>query len=439
MSEEQIPEQGSGGQPPGQDPLAAFGVGPTPEPAGPPPPPEVPEPPEEPPPLPPLPAAVPPPPPPAEGYPMHFAADYPERLSRLKTFFRLILIIPAYLLYVVFQYFPILVLVGARPATFLKRKYPTWLFSAGSGYLAWLARFGAYGLLLTDHYPSFSPEGGPVVLEYDEPPQGMLSRWRGILWRLMLLFPHFVVLFFLGLAVLVVTILAWFAILFTGHYPRGMFGFVTGVMRWYFRVQGYFLMFNDRFPPFALSESAGPASKATSVICGTIGGLVLAGIGALIGVAIAVGNNPHEEHVTYANLQAGRGAVTVRYAGIGGSASYTLTLARVYDPGDDQVEILSLPKGSRAVVFEWTVRNGTSRATEVKARSATLRVEAGGKTRTLDAELMTVGGQVAPADVGTRDSETVRALFIIGSGERPVSLRFYPAFASLAGIRYVFD
>jgi hypothetical protein len=370
---------------------------------------------------------------------MRFEVDYPERLSRLRTFFRGILIIPAYLLYAVFQYFPLWVLVGARPATFLKRKYPAWLFAAGSGYLAWQARFSAYGLLLTDHYPSFSFEGGPVVLEYDEPPQGMLSRWRGILWRTMLLFPHFVVLFFLGLALLVVTILAWFAILFTGHYPRGMFGFVTGVMRWHLRVQGYFLMFNDRFPPFALSESAGPASNVSAVICGSIGGLVLAGFGALIGVGIAAGNNPHEEHVNYANLQAGKGAVTVRYLGTGGDVSHTLTLSRVYDPGDSQVQILSIPKGSRAVVFEWSIRNNTGLASEVKANSATLRVEVAGKSRTVDAELMTVGSEVAPADVGEKRSETVRALFVIDGDERPVSLRFYPTFGSLAGLRYILD
>jgi len=365
---------------------------------------------------------------------MRFEVEYPERLSRLKTFFRGILIIPAFVFYALVSNIPSSVLFGARAGTFLKRKYPTWLFAAGSGFYAWSARFGAYGMLLTDRYPSFSFEGGPVVLEYDEPPQGMLSRWRGILWRIMLLTPHFIVLGFLWFAVLVVTFLAWFAILFTGRYPRGMFGFTTGVMRWGYRVQGYLFLFNDRFPPFALSESAGPASTTSAAICGTIGGLVLAGFGALIGVGIAIGNDPHEEHLDYASLQAGRGAVTVRYAG-----GYTLTLSRVYDPGDSQVQILSIPKGSRAVVFEWTIRNNSGSASEVKANSATLRVEVAGKSRVVDAEMMTVGGEVAPADVGERSAQTVRALFVVGSDEQPVSLRFYPTFAGLAGLRYIFD
>jgi len=119
--------------------------------------------------------------------------------------------------------------------------------------------------------------------------------------------------------------------------------------------------------------------------------------------------------------------------------SHTLTLARVYDPGDSQVQILSIPKGSRALVFEWTIRNNTGSAIAVKAKSATLRVDAAGKSRTVDAAIMTVGGEVAPANVGGKTIQTVRALFVISSDERPVSLRFYPAFASMAGLRYIFD
>jgi hypothetical protein len=370
---------------------------------------------------------------------MRFEVEYPERLSRVATFFRGLLIIPALVFYLLVSNIPSSVLFGARAGTFLKRKYPTWLFAAGSGFFAWSARFGAYGLLLTDHYPSFSAEAGPVVLEYDEPPQGQMSRWRGILWRVMLLIPHFIVLNFLWLAVLVVSILAWFAILFTGRYPRGLFGFTSGVMRWGYRVQGYLFLFNDRFPPFALSETAGPASTASAVICGTIGGLIVGGLGSLIGVGIALGNNPHTEHASYASLKAGRGAVTVSYGGGLGDIRYVVTLARVYDPGESQVQILAIPKGSRAVIVEWNVGNNTGGGAEIKSRSATLKVARGAGTRSLDAELMTVGGEVAPADVDAHSGETVRALFVIASDEQPVSLRFYPTFGSLAGLKYVFD
>ena len=70
----------------------------------------------------------------------------------------------------------------------------------------------------------------------------------------LLAIPHYIVLFFLDIAALVVVIVAWFAILFTGRYPRGMFDFVEGVIRWHNRVVGYaFTLVTDQYPPFRLS------------------------------------------------------------------------------------------------------------------------------------------------------------------------------------------
>jgi hypothetical protein len=70
----------------------------------------------------------------------------------------------------------------------------------------------------------------------------------------LLAIPHFIVLFFLWIAALAVVVLAWFAILFTGRYPRGMFAYVEGVMRWSQRVIAYaFLLVTDAYPPFSLA------------------------------------------------------------------------------------------------------------------------------------------------------------------------------------------
>jgi len=67
--------------------------------------------------------------------------------------------------------------------------------------------------------------------------------------------PHYVVLVFLDVAALVVVIVAWFAILFTGRYPRGIFDFVEGVIRWQNRVIAYaFTLVTDRYPPFSLVQ-----------------------------------------------------------------------------------------------------------------------------------------------------------------------------------------
>ncbi|MCH7810534.1 MAG: DUF4389 domain-containing protein, partial [Chloroflexi bacterium] len=70
----------------------------------------------------------------------------------------------------------------------------------------------------------------------------------------LLAIPHYIVLFFLGVLAVIAVVVAWFAILFTGRYPKGLFDFVVGVGRWGLRVQAYsFLLVTDRYPPFRLS------------------------------------------------------------------------------------------------------------------------------------------------------------------------------------------
>ncbi len=114
------------------------------------------------------------------------------------------------------------------------------------------ARVGAYLLLLTDRYPSTVDEQS-VHLEIDYPDvERDLNRWLPLV-KWLLAIPHFIVLIFLGIAAVVVTIIAWFAILITGQYPRGMFAFVVGVIRWGVRVEAYaILLTTDRYPPFSL-------------------------------------------------------------------------------------------------------------------------------------------------------------------------------------------
>jgi hypothetical protein len=108
-------------------------------------------------------------------------------------------------------------------------------------------------VVLTDEYPS-TVEEQQVHLDLDYPDaERDLNRWLPLV-KWFLAIPHYVVLFFLFVAAAVVTVIAWFAILFTGRYPRGMFDFVVGVGRWGLRVQAYaFLLVTDRYPPFSLS------------------------------------------------------------------------------------------------------------------------------------------------------------------------------------------
>lgn len=117
-------------------------------------------------------------------------------------------------------------------------------------YLRWHLRVAAYVALLTDEYPPFGDREYPTTIAVVDPPAPRDRITVGL--RLLLVIPHVIVLVFVGLAWLIVTIAAWFIILFTGAYPEGVARFSTGVLRWYFRVEAYTLLMVDEYPPFSL-------------------------------------------------------------------------------------------------------------------------------------------------------------------------------------------
>jgi uncharacterized membrane protein len=200
----------------------------------------------------------------APPYPLTFSVEYPDReLNRLTTGFRLILAIPLLILLLLFGrtqfgghplggaglllFLPVLALLV------LRHKYPRWWFDFNVQLLRLETRINAYVFLLRDEYPSVDEEQS-VYLDVVYPDaQRDLNRWLPLV-KWFLAIPHYIVLIFLDIAGLVVVIIAWFAILFTGRYPRGMFDFVVGVMRWNLRVAAYaFLLSTDRYPPFSLA------------------------------------------------------------------------------------------------------------------------------------------------------------------------------------------
>lgn len=133
-----------------------------------------------------------------------------------------------------------------------KQMYPRWWFDFARELTCFSYRMGAYFLLLTDKYPSTVDEQAiHLELDYPDVPKE-LSRYLPIV-KWLLAIPHYIVLAFLAVGVAVVTIYAWFSILFTGRYPRGVFDFVVGVGRWALRVNAYaFLLITDRYPEFSL-------------------------------------------------------------------------------------------------------------------------------------------------------------------------------------------
>lgn len=375
---------------------------------------------------------------PTDAYPMRYDVDYAERLSRWKTFFRGILIIPAWIFLSIFGYFAGALLLAGWVTVFFRRKYPAWMFTAATGYLALTARVSAYATLLTDRYPSFDATNTPVTLEFEQPPPGTLSRWRVALWKSVIAVPHFIVLWFLGIAMVVVVVLAWFAILFVGRYPRGMFAFVAGVQRWYYRVLGYLASFNDRFPPFSLSPAAGPAERSSVVISGISGAILSVALVVLIVVAAVIAGRPKVVEVDYADLQRGVSAdAGLRYEDFSHDVEVRIVEAR--DPAPALAQIVDPGPGERVVAFEFDlwVDDGS---TTIERNDGRLRVElSSGEERTYDAEIILVGNREAPRTVSAIERATVVIGFVIPDGAEPVWLKFTPDFASAGGIRYDFD
>jgi Domain of unknown function (DUF4389) len=198
-------------------------------------------------------AAPPPVPAPAAGYPVILDVEYPERLSRWKIFVKWLLAIPHLIIvYLLLAVAGVLELIAFFAVLFTKR-WPRGLFDFTVQIYRWTANVYAYAVTLQrDEYPPFSGDAGQYALTFDVEYDDNLSRWQ-IFVKWLLAIPHYIVLAFLGVAAAVVVFIAFFAILFTARYPRGMFDFVTGVARWWFRVQAYaFWFMTDRYPPFSL-------------------------------------------------------------------------------------------------------------------------------------------------------------------------------------------
>jgi hypothetical protein len=209
----------------------------------------------------------------ATPYPARLEVDHAPSYNRLTTFFRLVMVIPIAIV------MGVLTAGGTQTVTneagrtvtttgggivsglflatllmiLFRKRYPRWWFDFARELARFSTRIGAYFALLTDEYPS-TVEHQRIHLDLDYP-DAEKDLKRGMpLVKWFLAIPHFIVLFALSIAAFVVVVIAWFAILFTGRYPRALFDFVVGVSRWWLRVDAYaFLLVTDRYPPFSLN------------------------------------------------------------------------------------------------------------------------------------------------------------------------------------------
>jgi hypothetical protein len=202
-------------------------------------------------------------PPTFNPYPVNLEVDYEEaERNRLTVAFRIFTVLPILI---------VLTLVGSSPISYgligaaggllflpivlmllFRTKYPAWWFDFNLNLIRFGNRVFAYLFLLRDEYPSTDEEQA-VHVQLPDPHGGTgLNRWLPLV-KWLLAIPHYIVLLFLYIAALVVSLIGWFVVLFTGRYPRSFHDFVVGILRWSVRVQAYaFVLVTDRYPPFQL-------------------------------------------------------------------------------------------------------------------------------------------------------------------------------------------
>jgi len=189
---------------------------------------------------------------PAASYPVRYDVAYPEHLSRLLIFVKWLLAIPHFVIIYFLNAALGIVTFIAFFAILFTKKYPEGLFKFAVGVRRWQANVSAYVGLLRDEYPPFSLDFGQYAVAYEVDYPAELSRWLTFI-KWLLIIPHIIVVVLLGIVALLAAIVAWFAILFTGRYPRSLFDFYVGVQRWSERINGYTSLFTDAYPPFSMA------------------------------------------------------------------------------------------------------------------------------------------------------------------------------------------
>jgi len=211
------------------------------------------------------------------GYPVTLKVEFPERLSRLATFFRLLMLIPQVFVFMFIYIAAYVIMFLSWWAILFTGRYPEAFFNFVTWWLRWDARLSGYAFLLTDKYPPFSGRvmaDYPVIFEVERPetlsrlttffrlPIAPMPTMTGGQWSwqvqampgMPMAIPQYVALMLVGIAASVILFLSWWAILFIGRYPRVFFDFVTWYFRWSMRVTGYVYLVTDKYPPFGGRE-----------------------------------------------------------------------------------------------------------------------------------------------------------------------------------------
>ena len=333
---------------------------------------------------------------PRPPHPVSFDVEYPQRVSRLTTFFRLILAIPQLIVIYLLQVAMALLTVLAWFAILFTGRYPKSFFEFTSGVLRWQANVFAYVALLRDEYPPFSWERGDYPLTLDIPPAERQSRFR-LFIRVFAIWPNQIVLQFVMLGWLFTTFLSWWMILLSGRYPRGLFKFSVGVLRWQQRQFAYLYLLRDEYPPYSVNANARPGNEVVSLVVGV----------PLIFVVVAVQLLPfagllrsEEAYVQVASSLQSRSQLR-REAPTGSANGTRITLL-------DFIDDTALPRGSTATrlagyrVVDFTVRAEKDGTMPVFFSPYFFRLHD------------CAGGGYSPDDVASRNSNFTFAIYWTG-------------------------
>lgn len=204
---------------------------------------------------------------PRPPHPVFFDVEYPERVSRLTTFFRLFMAIPQFIVVYLLLMAMGLITILSWFAILFTGKYPKSFFDFAAGVMRWQANVWAYIALLRNEYPPFSLEPGEYPVMLDIPLAERQSRFR-LFVRAFAIIPNYIVLQFVLYGWFFTTFLSWWMILFSGRYPRGLFKFSVGVLRWQQRQFAYVYLLRDEYPPYSINANARPGNEVASAIVG---------------------------------------------------------------------------------------------------------------------------------------------------------------------------
>ena len=375
----------------------------------------------------------------AGPYPVRLSAEYQAKLSRLSTFFRIILAIPVIFMVLIlgggglfFAFVPMILFGGLLAglvfvywlAVLVRGRPVPWLFQAIIAVQRFVFRSFAYILLLTDLYPAFD---GDHPLKYEADVPDRVQRRQLIFWKTIVCIPQFVVVGLVSVIAGVFVFIAWLVILFTGIFPKGLHEFVVGWLRWNARVNAYWMSLTDVFPAYGLGGNDARGGRTAYVLSAIIGSvLMVAFLGGAVALILAPGTTT-ETRASYSGLLQDQPTAQVTVEKV----AVKLTAAR--DPYEFSENILTPAPGNRLVLFETDVRNLSDVDLNVYERDFGLK-DSGGKGH--DPVLVTIGGAQSPRRIDR--AAQVSVVFELPRGLQPAELTLHINRGLKRDVKFVF-